>query len=228
MNSLFENGGVEELVVGGESGAEAGGFVRYADGADVVALGKTEGDFEKAGEHVDVFVAVEVSGLDAGFADFFDLRGPLVFDFVEIDGTGCDFEEERFGTAEELAIVIEDGGHEFGRRGGRAVAEVEVDADAEVGSGFRCGESGVESGAVGEHGGAGDDAVAMGFEDAAVDAFGPGEVVSVDDKVFHGRDSTTTSWSKAAPISPKRAIVSAERNSPTGSLPTVHRVTISR
>ena len=64
-----------------------------ADGADVVALGEAQGDFEKSGEHVDVFVAVEMSGVDAGFADFFDLGGPLVFDFVEIDGAGGDFEQ---------------------------------------------------------------------------------------------------------------------------------------
>ena len=33
----------------------------------------------------------------------------------------------------------------------------------------------------------GNDPVAVGIEDAAVDAFGPGEVVGVDDEVFHGR-----------------------------------------
>ena len=49
------------------------------------------------------------------------------------------------------------------------------------------GEGGWESGAGCEQGCAGDDAVAMGVEDAAVDAFGPGEVVGVDDEVFHGR-----------------------------------------
>ena len=111
---MFENGGVEEFVVGGEGGAEAGGFVRDADGADVVALGETESDFEKAGKHVDVFVAVEMSGLDAGGEDFFDLRGPLVFDFVEVEGASGDFEEESFGTAEEFAVV------EFGRAGDQA------------------------------------------------------------------------------------------------------------
>ena len=163
--------------------------MRDADGADVIALGEAKSDFEKSGEHVDVFVAVEVSGLDSGFADFFDLRGPFVFDFVEIDGAGGDFEEKRFGAAEEFAVVVEDGSDGFGRGGGRAVAEVEVDADAEVGGGLGGGECGVESGAVGEERRAGDDAVAVGVEDAAVDAFGPGEVVGVDDEVFHGRVS---------------------------------------
>ena len=130
---MFEDGGVEEFVIGCECGAEVGGFVGHADGADVVAFGEAERDFEEAGEHVDVFVAVEVRRLNAGFADFFDLGGPLVFDFVKVDGAGGDFEEEGFGAAEEFAVVVEDGSDEFARGGGRAVTEVEVDADAEVG-----------------------------------------------------------------------------------------------
>ena len=184
---MFEDGGVEEFIIGCERGAKAGGFVGDADGADVIALGEAKSDFEEAWKHVDVFVAVEVSGLDAGFADFFDLRGPLVFDFVEIDGAGGDLEEERFGAAEKLTVVVEDGGDGFRRCDGRSVREVEVDADAEVGGGLGRLDGRFEGDAVGEERGAGNDAVAVGVEDSAVDAFGPGEVVGVDDEVFHGR-----------------------------------------
>ncbi len=160
--------------------------MRNADSADVIALRETESDFEKSGKHVDVLVAVEVSGLDSGFADFFDLRGPFVFDFVEIDGARGDFEEEGFGAAEEFAVVVEEGSDEFAGGCGGAVAEIEVDADAEVGGGFGGGECGIECGAIGEERRARDDAVAVGIKDAVVDAFGPGEVVGVDDEVLHG------------------------------------------
>src|SRR5579859_3396450 len=137
-----------------------------------------------------------MSGRDAGFADFFDLRGPLVFDFVEVDGISGQLQEECFGAAEEFAVVVEDGSDELARGGGRAVTEVEVNADSEIGGGFGGGEGGVECGAVGEEGRAGDDAVEVGVEDAAVDAFAPGQVVGVDDEVFHGRWCTLReSWS---------------------------------
>jgi hypothetical protein len=60
-----------------------------------------------------------------------------------------------------------------------------VNADAQLRIGASYFESGSEGEAVGEQGGAGYQAFAMSLGDATVDAFGPTEVVSVDDKALH-------------------------------------------
>jgi hypothetical protein len=56
-----------------------------------------------------------------------------------------------------------------------------MDADAETWRGARQLDSRCERRSVGEQGRAGDDSVAMGFSDAAVNAFGPAQVIRIDD-----------------------------------------------
>ena len=60
-----------------------------------------------------------------------------------------------------------------------------MDADAEAWRRTREFYAGGEGRAIREQGRAGDDAVAVGFGDAAIYAFGPAKVIRIDDEILH-------------------------------------------
>lgn len=168
-----------------EQNAKPGVLVRNANGADRVLFGKLDGNGEQGGEHVHMLVAVKVTGNDPGVADFLDLRVPLKLNLVEIELTSEDAKEQRLRMEGKLIGVVEQGANERWVGGGWTVTEIQVDADAEFGIVAGNVESGGEGEAVGDEGGAGEQTAAMGFENALIDPFGPGKVVSIDDEISH-------------------------------------------
>ena len=134
---------------------------------------------------MDVLVAVEMSGTDAGGEDALNLGVVFALDGIERNAAGDQAEEERFGVAEEFAGGVEERSEESGIGDGPAFGEIEMDTDGERGSGAGGGDGFVEGGGVGEEAGGGDDAGAIGLEDGAVDAGGHAEIVCVDDELLH-------------------------------------------
>jgi hypothetical protein len=61
-----------------------------------------------------------------------------------------------------------------------------VNANAKLGIGASDIDGGSKGAAIGEQGSAGDQSFAMAIGDATIDAFGPAEVVGVDDEILHG------------------------------------------
>jgi len=131
-----------------------------------------------------MFVAVEMSWGDARAANLLDLGVPLALDFAGFQATAGDAEEQAFGTAVQFARGVEQAAHVFRFGGGRAIAEVQVDADAECGIGARHFQGRIKGAAIGKQGSAGHQALAVGLGNAAVDAFGPAEVIGVNDKIL--------------------------------------------
>ena len=109
------------------------------------------------------------------------MRVPFAFDIFERERAAGEAEQQTFRSAGELAAVIHEAGDGFRIGGRRAVAQVQMDADAEARSGQRQLHSGFKGRAIGQERGAGDDAVAMRFGDATVNALGPAEVVCIYD-----------------------------------------------
>lgn len=198
-----EDGTAADLGVGLEGGAEAveDGHLKaaevaavsegarplrlewVADGADVAGFGDAEERTGDLGEEVRVLVGVEVGDGDAGALELADLGEGFAFDvcggdFVEEEG----FDEVDEFRAEVFAVVAEEGGDGFGRRGGDAVGEGDVAADGERGVGVGDGDGVVEGVAGGHEGGGGEDAGLVELADGAIDAWSEAEVVGVDDE----------------------------------------------
>jgi hypothetical protein len=122
---------------------------------------------------------------DSGGLDSTDLRIPLALDFLEFQATAGDAKKEALGAAFELAFAIEEATDLIGRSGRGAIAQIEMNTDAKFGVGASHIDGGSKSAAVGEQGSASDQAFAVAIGDAPIDAFGPAEVVGVDDEVLH-------------------------------------------
>ena len=88
LHALFQDDAGFLIAAGGEERAQLGFFVSDANGTNAMLFGQAQSNFEESGEHLDMFVAVEMCGSDAGVADFVDLGVPLAFDFLEFQGRG--------------------------------------------------------------------------------------------------------------------------------------------
>src|SRR5581483_11736541 len=118
-------------------------------------------------------VGVEVRRADARREDLADLRGKLVVgpDFAAREGG----EQARDARREWLS------GHQR-----LSPDQDQMAADIERGDFTRPAERVVEGGAVGHQGGGGEDAAAVGLDDAFVHVRGKAEIVGVDDQLFAG------------------------------------------
>lgn len=181
------NGGVSspEMVETGTT------FASGTDAGHAVFGGEAGCDGEDGRPHVDVLVAVEMSGPDAGGENALDLGVEFAFDGVEGDAVGDHAGIEGFRIAEKFAGGIDQIAEKRGVRERAALGEIQMDADGERGMGARGGNGFVKGGGIGEQGGAGDDAGRVGFDDGAVDARGYAEIVGVDDELLHGSEAAT-------------------------------------
>src|SRR5215470_5770213 len=122
-----------------------------------------------------------MSGSDSRSADFFDLGAPFALDFGQFQFAAGDFEQKLLGTGGEFASIVDQGCNGFRTGEGRAIAEVQMDADAHGGQCAGDVYAVVEGFTIRDEGSAGDDAVAVGFGDAAIDACRPAQIIRVYD-----------------------------------------------
>src|SRR5277367_1460064 len=80
-----------------------------------------------------MFVAIEVSGMNAGSEKFCNLGIPFALDFVDAQATAGDFQEDALWAAFQIAGFVHEAWDFIGGSGGWAIAEVEMDAYAEFG-----------------------------------------------------------------------------------------------
>ena len=71
-----------------------------------MALRKLKGDLKQPGQHVYVFMPVEVRRRDTSMADFLNLRVPLTLHFRKPEPTPCPPQKQALRSAREFAIVI--------------------------------------------------------------------------------------------------------------------------
>src|SRR3989304_4478259 len=84
----------------------------------------------------------------------------------------------------ELSIAVNERGYVFGRKDGNTGAEIQMNANSEPGVLVGQNQGVLAGGLIDHEGGAGDQAVAVGQEDAVGDAAGPAEVVGIDDEAL--------------------------------------------
>ena len=70
-------------------------------------FGQAKGDLKQSREHLDVFVAVEMSWGDARVANLLDLGVPLALDFAGFQAAAGDAEEQALGAAFQFACGVE-------------------------------------------------------------------------------------------------------------------------
>ena len=130
-----------------------------------------------------MFVSVEMGDVDAGLLEAMDLGECFAHDIFFADTTGEEIKnkvEQR--RAESFTVGSEERGDAFGRRGGDAVGEDDVTADAESRVGVGDGDRVLEGWSGGHEGGGGEGFGLVKLGDRAVDAGSEAEVVRVDDE----------------------------------------------
>ena len=151
--------GVDELP--GECGLEW-----IADGGDVRAFEDLEQRAGDGGEEMRVLVGVDVGDGDAGMHEASDLGVGFAHDVLFTDLTEEESTEEGDERgAEGFTVGAYEGRDLFGRRGGGAVGEDDVTADAEGRVGVGENDGVVEGGASGHEGSGGEGAGLVEFED---------------------------------------------------------------
>jgi len=184
---LGELAGEADLDAVGEwerSGAGDGDFAGAADPADAGVEAGAEEGIVQPGEVADVLVGIDVGGFESAGEGVVDLSAEFIGGFLA-GGGGAEFPEEFGEGAEEMAGVVGDaaaGGE------GPALGEIEVDADAEGGGLSGEIDGAVAVGHVGHEGGGGENAIAVGAEDAVGDLAGEAEVVCVHDQSGHSAE----------------------------------------
>lgn len=160
-------------------------FAGAAKSGDIRGFADVDDGSVESGKVGGVFVGIDVRGGEAAVLGVLDLGAEFVSGlFAGV--AGAEGEEKLREGAFEFA-----GGIEEAFAGGEwlALDEVEVDADAEGGGLAGEIDGAVAVGHVGHEGGGGEEALAMGAEDAIGNAGGEAEVVSVDDEGGHGEGS---------------------------------------
>jgi len=97
-------------------------------------LRKLKGDLKQPGQHVYVFMPVEVRRRETSIADFLNLRVPLILHFRKPEPTPCQPQKQALWSGREFAIVIQKAGDGFPVGHRRAVAQVQMHADTQPGA----------------------------------------------------------------------------------------------
>src|SRR5208282_150639 len=124
-----------------------------------------------------MLVPVQVRWDDAGALHLADLRIPLAFDLVQLEGAAGDMKKKVFRAAVEFTRSVYQAWNVLRVGRGRAIAQIQVNAHAQLRIVAGECERGGKCGTIREQGSAGDQTLAMRVDNAAVDAFGPAQVV---------------------------------------------------
>jgi len=129
---------------------------------------KLKGDLKQPGQHVYMFVPVEVCRRDTGIADFLNLRVPLALYFGQPEPAPCPPQKQFFWSACEFAVVIQKTGNgfPFGHRG--PSLKFKCTPTPNPGAKRAASTPPAKRGAVGQQRSAGHNSVMKRLEDAAV------------------------------------------------------------
>ena len=98
--------------------------------ADPVFLCQSQGRFKQARQHLDMFMAIEVSRLHPGIADFLDLRVPLPLDFFDVQAPLGQTKQQALWATLKFSSCVQQSFNSSGRSSGQTVAQIQVNADA--------------------------------------------------------------------------------------------------
>jgi len=103
LHALLQNDAGFLSATGGEERTQLGFFVGDANGTNAMFFGQAQSNFEKTGEHLDVFVPVEMCGNNSGSADFVNLGVPFALNLGEFQGAAGDAKKQVFGAGFQIA-----------------------------------------------------------------------------------------------------------------------------
>src|SRR6266851_4262651 len=92
---------------GGKGRPQAGRLVRDANRPYSVPLGQPQRNLKQSGQHVHVFVTIQVRRLDSRIAHLGDLRAPLHFHFAHGESACRDLEQQAIRAALELPGIVQ-------------------------------------------------------------------------------------------------------------------------
>lgn len=167
-----------------------------ADGLDAGLLGGFEQRPADCGEEMCVLVGIEVRDVEACCLELADLCEGFGSDVgcAQLTTHDCEDEGEERG-AEVYVVGADKRGNGGGGRGGSAVGEDDVAADAERRVALRDANGVVEGRACGHEGGGAEDAGAIKVFDSPINAWSKAEVVRVDDEAGWHEGEEMRAWS---------------------------------